>query len=308
MVPVCAACNSTAVEPVSKALSETTKLYRCTICGLAFCYPLPDIESPSAGPNSLPTGVGYTAGLLDRSHRKAARYRALAEGRYRHYSSLLGRTEFRMLEIGCGACGMAATYQRLGIEYWGIDIDPRVVRCARESGVTNVSRTDFFDFSGSSKSGNSKYDVICFSQVLEHIKAPEQFLDKVASLMAADGIVHCDVPNHHSLPSLLFRLPLRSTRWGAVEYPQHLYAYTRNSLRSLFSRRFSVEVFDATVGDPVWGQAGESNVLALCGPFLKLLHAGSLLVAYGVKTSNRKNPAGNGALTARRGFRAGPQC
>jgi SAM-dependent methyltransferase len=279
MAPICSACKSGAVKPVSKQLHAATRLYQCTVCGLAFCHPLPAVDSPSAGPNSLPTDAAYTAGLLNRSRQKAARYENLAESRYRRYSSSLGKTSFRMLEIGCGSCGMAATYKRLGIEYWGIDIDPRVVKLAQESGVKNVSRTDCFDVPET-----TKYDVICFSQVLEHIKAPDRFLNKVASLLTTDGIVHCDVPNHHSLPSFLYRIPISSTRWGAITYPHHLYAYAGKSLHALFSQLFSVEVFAVTVDDPIWGQAIEtSNRLALFSPLLRLLNAGSLLVAYGVK-------------------------
>jgi SAM-dependent methyltransferase len=228
---------------------------------------------------------------LSSSHEKTLRYQRLAEGRYRHYSAALGRAEFRLLEIGCGSCGMAATYNRLGVEYWGIDIDPRVVSLARESGVLNVSRTDCFDVSET-----TKYDVICFSQVLEHIKNPEGFLSKVSSLLTPGGIVHCDVPNHHSLPSWLYRIPISASRWGAIAYPHHLFAYTRKSLSALFSRWFSVEVFDATVNDPIWGQAiGDRNRLARFSPVLRMLNAGSLLVAYGVKKAAARASTGSRA-------------
>jgi 2-polyprenyl-3-methyl-5-hydroxy-6-metoxy-1,4-benzoquinol methylase len=279
VVPICSVCRSVAVRPVNRHLGADTKLYRCTECGLAFCSPLPDLDSLSAGPNSLPTDPKYTAGLLDRSPQKRIQYQGLAEGRYMHYSACLHRTNFRILEVGCGSCGMAATYNRLGVEYWGIDIDPRVVGHARESGIRTVSHTDLLNMPVT-----EKYDVICFSQVLEHIKAPRLFLDKVASLLSSGGIVHCDVPNHKSLPSLLHRLPINRKRWGAIEYPHHLYAYTRHSLHALFSASFAVKVFDVTVDDPVWGQAiGTDNRLALLSSILRSVNAGSLLVAYGVK-------------------------
>lgn len=227
----------------------------------------------------MPTDASYTAGLLRGSSEKTLQYDSLAENRYRRYSALLGKAEFRLLEVGCGSCGMASMYNRLGVEYSGIDIDPRVVQYAKESGVSNVSQTDLF-----AMPERQNYDVICFSQVLEHIKAPKAFLEKVSSLLTADGIVHCDVPNHHSLPSLLYRLPINPKRWGAVEYPHHLYGYAKRSLQCLFSEAFSVRVFDVAVDDPVWGQALEpANRLALVSTLLTVLKAGSLLVAFGRK-------------------------
>ena len=236
------------------------------------------------------TDEAYTAGLLTIPKWKQDRYDRQAEGRYQRYSSTLQKRKFRLLEIGCGSCGLAAKYQRLGVEYYGIDLDSRVVDAARSSGVRNVRRADFLDHPE-----EERFDVITFSQVLEHIKTPVQFLIKVHAMLLPGGVVHCDVPNHASLPSLVYRLPLNGVRWGAITYPHHLFAYSRHSLQILFERFFSVEVFDATVTEPVWGQATPLNSgLAKIGPLLKLLHAGSLLVAYGVKIGTSLRTCGVG--------------
>jgi SAM-dependent methyltransferase len=225
------------------------------------------------------TDEDYTAGLLAIPESKRRQYDRLAIKRYERYSSTLSKHNFRLLEIGCGSCGLGHKYQQLGVEYHGIDLDPRVVSEAQSSGIRNVSRADFFDLPEL-----ERFHVITFSQVLEHIKEPIQFLAKVHAMLLPGGVVHCDVPNHTSLPSLLYRLPLKRARWGAIEYPWHLFAYNRRSLQTLFERFFSVQVFDATITDPVFGQATKMDSgLAKISSLLKLLHAGSLLVAYGIK-------------------------
>jgi SAM-dependent methyltransferase len=167
-----------------------------------------------------------------------------------------------------------------------------VINTAKDLGISNVSRIDIFDLPDT-----VRYDAISFSQVLEHIKLPDHFLRKVYSLLVPNGIVHCDVPNHYSLPALLYRLPISSARYGAITYPHHLFAYSKKTLYTLFDKLFTVKVFDATVDDPTWGQAiTDNNPLAKYSSFLKLLHAGSLLVAYGVKRSDQLKVPGHATM------------
>jgi SAM-dependent methyltransferase len=252
------------------------------VCEFAFCFPLPVITSQSSGPHSIMTDEAFTERHLAISESRQLQYDRLASSRYERYSSTLSKHSFRLLEIGCGSCELGNKYQELGVDYHGIDLDDRMVEAARRSGVRNVRQVDFFDLPE-----GEPFHVITFSQVLEHIKEPRPFLAKVHKMLHSGGIVHCDVPNHGSLPSLLYRLPLKSERCGAIEYPWHLFAYNKRSIHRLFQDFFSVEVFDATVTDPIFGQAAEvDNVLTRLDPILKLLRAGSLLVAYGIRKTN----------------------
>jgi SAM-dependent methyltransferase len=275
----CAVCGSLKITRLRVTL-KSVSLYKCAQCGLVFCSPQPPTDSLSAGPNTVLTDEAFTQGLLDPSTR--SRYIRLSEARYERYRSTLGRDRFRLLEVGCGSAGLATTFQRLGVDYFGIDIDPRVVDAAKIFGVSNVRNIDLFDLDDT-----TRYDVICFSQVLEHIKFPDQFVRKIVSLLVADGLVHCDVPNHRSLPSLLYRLPINPARWGAITYPNHLFAYSKKTLHTLLGKSFSINVFDATVDDPLWGQAiNQRNILAKYSSAFRLLRGGSLLVAYGQRRSH----------------------
>jgi SAM-dependent methyltransferase len=286
----CPACESQQINRLWIKLQAPTNLHECGECGLVFCFPQPAVGSLSAGPQSVLTDEEYTKGMIGAPTR--ARYVRLAEGRYEQYKVTLGRDRFRLLEIGCGLGSLGTTFQRLGVDYWGIDIDPRVINTAKDLGISNVSRIDIFDLPDT-----VRYDAISFSQVLEHIKLPDHFLRKVYSLLVPNGIVHCDVPNHYSLPALLYRLPISSARYGAITYPHHLFAYSKKTLYTLFDKLFTVKVFDATVDDPTWGQAiTDNNPLAKYSSFLKLLHAGSLLVAYGVKRSDQLKVPGHATM------------
>jgi 2-polyprenyl-3-methyl-5-hydroxy-6-metoxy-1,4-benzoquinol methylase len=63
--------------------------------------------------------------LIRDSPGRFDRYRALANTRYDHYSKVLARANFSLLEVGCGDAGMAAEMGAHGVDYQGIDIDPR---------------------------------------------------------------------------------------------------------------------------------------------------------------------------------------
>ncbi len=219
---LCPVCQAAAIRRVVSACRLPVPAWQCRGCGFVFCFPAPVVDSPPAGDD--------TGGLPQITAGKRRSYHRLADARYRHYAYSLGRQSFRLLEIGCGSCGLAERFGQLGVEYYGIDRDRRVVAAARAAGVRNIRHADFLDLPG-----DERYDVITFSQVLEHITEPRQFLAKVHSMLAPGGVLHCDVPNHRSLPSVLYRLPLSRTRWGALVCPHHVFAYTRRSLRAVYS-------------------------------------------------------------------------
>src|SRR5688572_17692484 len=139
----CPACGAPAAA-VAARLAETTVL-DCASCGLVRCEPLPKIESRSAGPSSILTEESFTAGILKLSPQQQRRYRELARARHARYARDLGRPRFRLLEIGCGAAGLADELVRLGVEYHGLDLDPRPVEAAGHRGVAGLRVADFLE-------------------------------------------------------------------------------------------------------------------------------------------------------------------
>lgn len=277
--PSCPACGGVSSHHVRRPFKSALRIWKCRTCGFVYCFPLPLTDSQSAGSNSVLTNENYTAGLLKHCESTQNQYDKLAERRYRRYSDSLHKRRFRLLEIGCGSCGLASRLSQLGVDYVGIDLDSRVIERARSLGIRDVRRLDFFEMPE-----DERFDVITFSQVLEHIMTPVPFLKKIHTMLQPSGVVHCDVPNHYSLSSIVHRLPISRVRWGAIKYPYHLFAYSSSSLEALLAQWFLVKVFDANVNDPVWGQgSARDSSLARIGPLLRLLRARSLLVAYGTR-------------------------
>ena len=223
------------------------------------------------------TAAAYSDGLLDLSAGKLSRYNEIAERRYATYVRAMGgRRSFRLLEIGCGTAGLAARFAQLGVDYWGIDIDDRMVDDCARRGVTFVKKGDFLTFEA------GRFDVICASQVLEHIVVPRTFVTHIRELLNPGGIVHVDVPNHGALAGYVATTLRRPNRFLGIEYPHHSFAYRKRTLRRLFEGSFHIDVFDANPTHRTWGQANDQDsaftaFYALSGA----LHLGSLLVAFG---------------------------
>lgn len=98
-----------------------------------------------------------------------------------------------------------------------------------------------------------RFDVVFFSQVLEHVPTPLAFLEKVRSVAR---LVHLDVPNHNSLAANLRKFSA-SYCFGAIQPPHHLVGYDRRSLAHLLGRaRLTPVILRSFRNDhTVWGQA-----------------------------------------------------
>jgi SAM-dependent methyltransferase len=271
-LPICPACTSDNTHITKTKLSST--LYHCQNCDFYFCDSLPSIESASAGENSILTEEEFTINTITSWESRKDLFATVARKRHQLFSSRLKREYYRVLEVGCGIAGVGDEYQRIGLEYTGIDIDDRMVKTAKARGL-NVSKTDLLDLDI-----NQKFDIITFSQVLEHIKKPQLFIERIYTLLTADGIVVCDVPNHNSLSGKLSKTFQNGSRWGGIELPHHAFSYTQTSLHNLFSNYFeSVNIFAINPQHEIWGQSTPFSIKnTLYYTISEIFHSQSILV------------------------------
>ena len=248
----CRVCGAT--RRILVAHLPQTRVYQCLRCWLVVCDPLPHLESFSSGPSAIPPKESYTQAICNLDSRTLARYRELARGRYDLYRASLRRDTFRVLEIGCGAAGLADGLQRLGVEYRGIDLDHRPIEAARARGIENVETANFTTLPLSAK----RYDVVFAGQVLEHVVDPRAFVDRIHEWLAPGGVIHLALPHHLALLgviSMLVHPAHRTPRFGGIEYPHHSLSYYRRTLTHLLRQRFDARVFTVSPDHQLWGQA-----------------------------------------------------
>jgi 2-polyprenyl-3-methyl-5-hydroxy-6-metoxy-1,4-benzoquinol methylase len=247
----CAVCGSQRLR--KRARVTQTRVHECADCGFVFCHPLVRQEAQSAGRSSIMTPEEYMEGMFAGSMALQRQADVMASGRHREYAAALGRREFRVLEVGCGAAAMARVFAERGADYHGIDIDPRAIDAARRRGITSVRHLDVFDVPL-----EERYDVVCASQVLEHIVQPRAFVARVHALLNPGGVLHLDIPNHRSLSAIAHMLlPLRPERFGAITVPHHLFAYHAPTLHRLARGLFDARVFTVNPDHPAWGQVAD---------------------------------------------------
>lgn len=257
MNSLCIVCGAR-MRHLARPLAKFGGAMTCDYCSLSQSAYFPTSDAQSAGLHSTETAKDYSDRLLAAPDvHESTRAGLLAEHRVAFFRSKLGRCP-RILEVGCGSGVMGRQYVEQGCEYVGVDLDPRVVRVAKESGL-DARQCDFID----SDLGGG-FDVITASQVLEHITAPHRFMQSAIHHLSPRGVLHVDVPNQRTLAGTASVLLPGAVpnRFGALEPPHHCIGYTTKALRRLFSDYFDeIEVFLATSAHDTWGQIGPNEGL-----------------------------------------------
>lgn len=111
-----------------------------------------------------------------------------------HVVRMVGKNK-RVLEIGCASGSQTKPLnQQFGCEVTGIEISPEAAEEARPYCkrllVGDIERMDL-----NTELGDSRFDVITFGDVLEHLRDPKGILEKVRRFIDVDGYVLISVPN-----------------------------------------------------------------------------------------------------------------
>lgn len=145
------------------------------------------------------------------------------------------RSKDRVLDIGCSDGKMGMELKNRGCEVWGIDISSKSVKIAR----TRLNKAFCFDIESDRLAQLPKkyFDVIVFSDVLEHLYAPEEVLVKYKKLLKKGGRIIVSIPN---VAFWQIRLHLLI---GKFEYqnlsildPTHLRFFTAKTAEAMFSK------------------------------------------------------------------------
>jgi len=107
----------------------------------------------------------------------------------------------RILDIGCGAGGIAVALARAGASVKAFDPDPDKIQQAKQlaQAFDNVE----FRLGDLVNETNSGYDVIILNDVLEHIGNPDVTLRFCADNLKKDGLLYITTPNKYSIINIL---------------------------------------------------------------------------------------------------------
>ena len=140
-----------------------------------------------------------------------------------------------LLDIGCGLGGLLKYFVR-NTRYvcYGNDIAPKACQYVRG----HLGITAFEGAFLASLVGDTRFDVVIASHVLEHLENPHSFIREIKSVCNPGAVIAVICPHDGSLTAMLKRqvfYPARVTyEFGHLHYPMHLQGYTKKSMTELF--------------------------------------------------------------------------
>jgi 2-polyprenyl-3-methyl-5-hydroxy-6-metoxy-1,4-benzoquinol methylase len=175
-------------------------------------------------------------------------YNARPHGSQEKLVALIGEGE-RVLDVGCSSGYLAERMQQRGATVIGLDVDEHAATLARrfceEVYVGDVETMELPFEPGS-------FDVVACGDVIEHLRDPQTFLERVRPLLRPGGRLVVSTPN---IANWAMRLGLlfgrfRYTEWGILDRT-HTHLFTRKTLREcLEAAGYRVTSFDFTVPVP----------------------------------------------------------
>ncbi len=102
---------------------------------------------------------------------------------------LAGRTDAKVLDVGCGAGGMLGPLGRYG-EVSGVDVQPELVELCRQRGFERVYVGSAYEL----PADEASVDLVTLFDTIEHVTDDERVLREVHRVLAPGGRVFISVP------------------------------------------------------------------------------------------------------------------
>lgn len=136
----------------------------------------------------------------------------------------------KFLDIGCSVGFVVEAAQSVGLEAYGIDIDPAAIDVARKL-QNPACHFEAIALQDLARRDGATFDMVYLSEVIEHVRDPEDFIANIAAIMKPGAIVYITAPDAGH-----FRTPDPITTWNMVYPPEHLTYFTRQGITTLLAR------------------------------------------------------------------------
>ena len=198
---------------------------RCRTCGLMRTNPRP---TPEAMGFYYPDDYGpYMGTQVANAPARQKRFAALRGAVRRLFefntSRLPPMPTGRMLEIGCASGAFLHQMAQNGWQVEGIEFS--------ESAGAAAARLGYSVYVGTVEDAPAPaqpFDLVVGWMVLEHLHQPMMALEKLRSWTRPNGWLVLSIPNAGSWDRVVFK-----DKWYALHLPNHLYHYTKKTIRSV---------------------------------------------------------------------------
>lgn len=190
-VPTCDLCGGKDFAPYLRRAVDDSPLVKCVGCGLVLLSPRPDATGVARWYQQEYFTAAGGVGM-------GAEYLTNAEGGIRHgteaFFQFARRVRIRrqkLLEIGGGGGAFLIQARNAGAEVAGLEISSFAAERLREKyGIdVRVGRVEAAPFEAAS------FDIVTFTDVIEHVLSPTDFLTGIRRLLKPGGLVFGLMPN-----------------------------------------------------------------------------------------------------------------
>ena len=142
-----------------------------------------------------------------------------------------------LLDIGAGTGDFLKQAKTANWNVFGIEPNKSARDLAFKKGIELKENIDDYK--------EQTFDVITLWHVLEHLPNLEETIKKIESLLKPNGVLIIAVPNFKSYDAAYYK-----NHWAAFDAPRHLWHFSRNSMKKLFSENLILQktkpmVFDS---------------------------------------------------------------
>jgi len=131
-----------------------------------------------------------------------------------------------VLDVGCGKGAWLNIFKEFGCDTFGTEYNDdfktfvsSVGHTMLDGGLFPIVRKD------------QKFDLIIFTEVIEHIQNPNEVLSYFNSILSNDGLIFITTPNFSAIERHFLR-----GKWKNVMYPEHLSYYTPATLNRILKK------------------------------------------------------------------------
>lgn len=209
----CRACHKDA--NINRGEQGKYTFLQCKDCGTVQVFPWPSNDELAAfyADYGKDTKYGSKAERkIKRSKNRIKRFHKKAPGRV-------------FLDVGCNYGYAVKAALDLGLDAYGIDIDPPAIEWAQKQYGQN--RFDVISVEDYAASGQ-KADMIYTSEVAEHVPDPSSYFKSISTILNKGGYLFLTTPDasHRTVPKTF-------TDWKEVKPPEHITYFSRDGMRHI---------------------------------------------------------------------------
>ena len=200
------------------------RIVKCRTCGLMY-------QNPGPSESTLHR-CSYSEDYFTNYMRVFEKQRKYFFERYK----LLFRAhrDAKVLDIGCGTGSFLSVARECGMDAYGVEVSQWAAQIARQKVGGAVITGTLAD----AMFGDGMFDIIHMSHLLEHCEDPGKILLEAGRVLKRGGILLIEVPNERHFRTRLYIVnALRKIFLQINEpirpYPEHLFLYTKKTLRRI---------------------------------------------------------------------------